>query len=73
MFLVVIFLIGRLDVDVERPEAKLSSSFRQLIQLVDVDVFMLMMLLLGACWGFLESFFFVFLIELKASSYLLGK
>lgn len=72
IFLVVIFLIGRLDVDVERFEGNLKTSLRQLVRMIDVDFFFFMMLLLGACWGFLESFLFVFLIELNASSYLLG-
>lgn len=72
LFFVVIFLIGRLDVDVERSEGNLFKGLRQMIRFVDVDVFLVMMLLLGACWGFLESFLFVFLIELKATSYLLG-
>jgi len=31
-----------------------------------------MMWLLGTCWGFLEAFLFVFLIELNASSTMLG-
>ena len=45
----------------------------KLIRLVHIDIFMLMMLLLGTCWGFLEAFLFVFLIELNASSTMLGE
>ena len=48
------------------------TSISKLVRLIDVDIFMIMMLLLGTCWGFLESFLFVYLTELKASSYLLG-
>ena len=44
----------------------------QLIRLVDVDIFLTMMLLLGTCWGFLEAYLFIYLIEMNASSYLLG-
>ena len=70
---VVVLLISRLDVDVERVEGgNLANGLKRLVRLVDVDVFMLMMLFLGTCWGFLESFLFVFLEELKANSYLLG-
>ncbi len=70
---IVVLLISRLDVDVERVEGgNLAIGLKRLVRLVDVDVFMLMMLLLGTCWGFLESFLFVFLMELKANSYLLG-
>lgn len=73
MFVVVVLLMSRLDVDMEHSEtAKLTKSISKLIRLVDVDIFMIMMLLLGTCWGFLESFLFVFLTELEASSYLLG-
>lgn len=69
----VVLLVSRLDVDVERLESgNLMSGAKRLIRLIDVDFFMLMMLLLGTCWGFLESFLFVFLMELKANSYLLG-
>ena len=73
MFVVVVLLMSRLDVDMEHSETvKLTKSISKLIRLVDVDIFMIMMLLLGTCWGFLESFLFVFLTELEASSYLLG-
>lgn len=69
----VVLLISRLDVDVERMESgNLVAGIKRLVRLIDVDVFMLMMLLLGTCWGFIESFMFVFLMELKANSYLLG-
>lgn len=76
MFVIVLILMSRLDVDVERQPGehiKLKKSISQLIRLVDVDFFMVMMLLLGTFWGFLESFLFVYLTELEASSYLLGK
>ncbi len=74
LYVVVILLITRLDVDIERVEASsLAAGLRRLIRLIDVDVFMLMMLLLGTCWGFLESFLFIFLVELNANSYLLGE
>lgn len=69
----VVLLISRLDVDVERMESgNLAAGVKRLVRLIDVDVFIFMMLLLGTCWGFLESFLFVFLMELKANSYLLG-
>lgn len=76
MFVIVLILISRLDVDIEHDQGerfKLRKSISQLIRLVDVDFFLFMMLLLGTFWGFLESFLFVYLTELEASSYLLGK
>ena len=36
-------------------------------------MFLLILLTLGTFWGFLEAFLFVFLVELKATSYLLGE
>lgn len=74
IFLLVVVLMCKLNVDVERVETgSLVTSLKKLVRLIDVDVFMLMMLFLGTCWGFLESFLFVFLMELQANSYLLGK
>lgn len=74
IFFIAVLLMCKLDVDVEHVEAgNLASGIKKLTRLVDVDVFILMMLFLGTCWGFLESFLFVFLMELQANSYLLGK
>lgn len=73
LFFFVALLAIKLDADVERMEGgNLGKGVRKLIRFFDVDVFILVMLLLGTCWGFLESFLFVFLMELEASSYLLG-
>ena len=36
-------------------------------------MFLLVVAILGAMWGFLESFLFVFLKELNAPTYMLGK
>jgi hypothetical protein len=74
MFVVVVLLMSQLDVGVEEHSevTKLLTSISKLIRLIDVDIFMIMMLLLGTCWVFLEFFLFVYLTELEASSYLLG-
>jgi len=71
-----IFLIFLMDVDVDVEHTEtgsLTSNLLKIIRMIDVDIFMLMMLIIGTCWGFLESFLFVFLMELNASSFLLGK
>ena len=70
---IVVVLVSRLDVDAEQVEAgNFRANLNKLIRLVDVNIFLVMMLLLGTCWGFLESFLFVFLMEMNATSYLLG-
>lgn len=42
------------------------------VKFIHIDMFLIILLTLGAFWGFLEAFLFVFLVELKASSSLLG-
>ena len=72
LFVIVIFLVSRLEVAVEKVEGDFGANFKKLLRLVDVNVFLVMMLFLGTCWGFLESYLFVYLMEMEASSYLLG-
>jgi len=73
LFVLGIVLIFLLEVDVERLETgNLGSSLKKITRMIDVDIFMVMMLILGTCWGFLESFYFVFLMELNANNVLLG-
>jgi hypothetical protein len=60
---------------VQRPDSSSQNVFQDLKQLmkkVDILVFLTVILVLGSNWGFLESFFFVYLSELKAPAYLLG-
>lgn len=73
LFVLGIVLIFLLEVDVERLETgNLGASLKKITRMIDVDIFMVMMLILGTCWGFLESFYFVFLMELNANNVLLG-
>ena len=73
LFVLGIVLIFLLEVDVERLETEnLGASLKKITRMIDVDIFMVMMLILGTCWGFLESFYFVFLMELNANNVLLG-
>jgi len=71
LFLVVLCFFY-LEVEVEKSDGDFFRDVFKLIRLVHIDIFMMMMLLLGTCWGFLEAFLFVFLIELQASSTMLG-
>lgn len=72
LLLLVLVCFCFLEVEVEKSEGEFMRDVFKLIRLVHIDIFMLMMLLLGTCWGFLEAFLFVFLIELNASSTMLG-
>ena len=73
LFALAIILIFLLEVDVERMETgNMRTNLGKIIRLIDVDIFLLMMLILGTCWGFHESFYFVLLMEMDASNILLG-
>ncbi|XP_018006707.1 major facilitator superfamily domain-containing protein 6 [Hyalella azteca] len=67
---IVAFCIN-LDVKSEKNE----NIWRDIIQLMkrtEVVIFLFIIFLLGANWGFLENYLFVFLNYLKAPTYLLG-
>lgn len=74
-FIVLVLIIFSL-LQVDSEKGKSHSFFRDMTELfkrVDVDVFLFVIFLLGANWGFLENYLFVFLNSLKAPTYLLGK
>ncbi|CAG0914709.1 unnamed protein product [Notodromas monacha] len=49
------------------------QKLRRILGVVEAAVFLFMMLILGAVWGFIESYLFVYLVqELGAPNYLLG-
>ncbi|KAK4009736.1 major facilitator superfamily domain-containing protein 6 [Daphnia magna] len=72
LLVVVLVLLLFVEVSVEKSEGSLVRNTFKVLRLIHIDIFMVLMLLLGIFWGFLEAFLFIFLIELKASSYLLG-
>ena len=69
----VIVFLTFVDVTVEKPDGRFWRNVQQLARFIDVDIFMSMSLLLGTCWGFLETYLFIFLAQMKAPAYLLGK
>ncbi|KAF2354077.1 Major facilitator superfamily associated domain [Trinorchestia longiramus] len=72
--LLVIAVIVTAYIDLERPETpsrNVLKDLRQLLTTLDIVVFLAVILVLGSNWGFLESFFFVYLSELKAPAYML--
>uniref|UniRef100_A0A6A7FZK2 Major facilitator superfamily domain-containing protein 6-A-like n=2 Tax=Hirondellea gigas TaxID=1518452 RepID=A0A6A7FZK2_9CRUS len=54
------------------PSRHLLQEMKQLLSKLEINVFLLVILVLGSNWGFLESFFFVYLTQLDAPTYLLG-
>lgn len=57
---------------VKEPVRNVMYEIGQVLAKFEVVVFLVVILILGSVWGFLESFFFVYLSELKAPPYLLG-
>ncbi|XP_063853444.1 major facilitator superfamily domain-containing protein 6-A-like [Scylla paramamosain] len=70
--LVATFIVMRLDVEVETGSGSMVQDLKQLVTRLEIDLFLLMILILGSNWGFIESYLFLYLIELKAPNYLLG-
>lgn len=65
-------IVLRLDVQVETGNESVVKNLKALVTKVEIDLFLLMILVLGSNWGFIESYLFLYLIELKAPNYLLG-
>ncbi|XP_071534119.1 major facilitator superfamily domain-containing protein 6-like [Panulirus ornatus] len=66
------FLASSFTMMVETSSKTLLQDLKELVTKVEIDLFLVMMLLLGCNWGFIESYLFVFLKELNAPNYLLG-
>nr|XP_053646239.1 uncharacterized protein LOC128698164 [Cherax quadricarinatus] len=65
-------LITRLCFSVESSSKRVVSDLTQLATRPEVDVYLLMVLVMGSNWGFLESYLFLYLETLHAPSYLMG-
>ncbi|XP_064113349.1 uncharacterized protein LOC135219996 isoform X1 [Macrobrachium nipponense] len=72
MLAISVILIARLDLEVELPQDSLTKGLKQIITRPEIDIFLLLILILGSNFGFIESYLFVFLKELNAPNYLLG-
>ncbi|KAK7067024.1 hypothetical protein SK128_018617 [Halocaridina rubra] len=72
MLAVSVILIARLDLEVELPQESLTKGLKKIVTRPDIDIFLLLILILGSNYGFIESYLFVYLKELKAPNYLLG-
>ncbi|KAK2714784.1 major facilitator superfamily domain-containing protein 6-A-like [Artemia franciscana] len=73
-FLILLTMLSLFKVEllIEKAEDKFVKNVQRLIKLPDVDVFIVMMIVLGSMWGFIESFLFIFLKDLESPTYLLG-
>lgn len=60
-------------VQVELPEESLTKGLKEIITRVEIDIFMILILIMGTNYGFIESYLFVYLKELNAPNYLLGE
>ncbi|XP_071527991.1 major facilitator superfamily domain-containing protein 6-like [Panulirus ornatus] len=65
-------LIIRKDVKVDRANQNILQDLKKLFTKVEINMFLLIILLMGSNWGFLESFLFIYLKELNAPNYLMG-
>lgn len=57
----------------ELPEESLTKGLKEIVTRVEIDIFMILILIMGTNYGFIESYLFVYLKELKAPNYLLGE
>ncbi|XP_042873043.1 uncharacterized protein LOC122253799 [Penaeus japonicus] len=72
LLLLSVVLVSRLPLEVEMPEESLTKGLKEIITRVEIDIFMILILIMGTNYGYIESYLFVYLKELKAPNYLLG-
>lgn len=61
-----------IGVEISALPTNVWGNLRPLLKSANVWIFLLSVFIMGSCWGFLESFLFIYLLELKAPNYLLG-
>lgn len=65
--------IMAMPIGVKLPADDLLRDVWSILKMPHVTVFIFFMFLLGNYWGYIESFLFLYLKELGAPNYLLGK
>lgn len=55
------------------PADHLLKDLKKIIRMPNLMIFIFFVFILGNFWGFIESFLFIYLKELEAPNYLLGK
>ncbi|XP_050532954.1 uncharacterized protein LOC126900957, partial [Daktulosphaira vitifoliae] len=61
-----------MPVGIKMPADHILKDMIRLLKLPHVIAFLFFLFVLGNCWGFIESYLFLYLKELGASNYLLG-
>ncbi|GBN29187.1 hypothetical protein AVEN_232828-1 [Araneus ventricosus] len=64
--------VWMLSVDVPPPAQNVIKNFKKLLQVPPVIALMIVVFWLGAMWGFVESFLFLYLLDLGSPTFLLG-
>ena len=64
--------ILKLNLDFKPPAKKIFQDIRKVICRVDVLSYLIVFLVAGIMWGFLESFLFWYMEDLGASKFLMG-
>ena len=64
--------VSMIKVEISSLPRNIWSNVAPLLKSANVWIFLFAVFIMGSCWGFLESFLFIYLIELKAPNYLLG-
>lgn len=66
------FSVLMMPIGVKMPADNLMKDMWKLLKMPHIIMFIIFLYILGNCWGFLESYLFLYLKELGASNYLLG-
>lgn len=61
-----------MNIEVCPPPKNLFKNVKPLLKSVNIWVLLIVIFILGTCWGFVESFLFWYLLDLNAPKYLLG-
>ncbi|CAL1297400.1 unnamed protein product [Larinioides sclopetarius] len=64
--------VWMLSVDVPPPAQNVIKNFKKLLQVPPVIALMIVVFWLGSMWGFVESFLFLYLLDLGSPTFLLG-
>jgi len=70
--LLTLIKVSMIRIEISSLPRNIWGNVAPLIKSANVWIFLFSVFIMGSCWGFLETFLFVYLKELKAPNYLLG-